>query len=364
MEAVAAGSHLPSLTSLRWFAASAVFLSHISALVLGTSLAGAWAIFGPQGAVGVSFFFILSGFVLGWADRPGDTWRAFYRRRVARIVPAYLVACLAGLVIAVWVAPLNGGGGGVLTNLLPMTLLQAWSADPYTYYAGNSVSWSLSVEVFFYALFPFVVRPILRLQPAGLLRLLAAAVAFAIALPLVLSPAHQDTGLGFWAIYINPSYRLAEFVAGIALAGLLRAGVRIRVPVAVAMLLAAEAYVLVNAVPMYASRVAVTIIPFCLLIFVCAQADVSGKWTGLRDRRLIKLGQWSFAFYLVHQLVLRVLEIHVPAPLDSSSGRLALALLGYGAATAVAYALFRLVEEPWERRIRRGRRVALPATAL
>ena len=195
------------------------------------------------------------------------------------------------------------------------------------------------------------------------MRLLAASVAFAIVLPLVLSPSHQDTGLGFWAIYINPSYRLAEFVAGIALAGLLRAGVRIRVPVAVAMLLAAEAYVLVNAVPMYASRVAVTIIPFCLLIFVCAQADVSGKWTGLRHRRLIKLGQWSFAFYLVHQLVLRVLEIHVPAPLDSSSGRLALALLGYAAATAIAYALFRLVEEPWERRIRRGRRVALPATA-
>src|SRR6476646_3467291 len=51
-----------------------------------------------------------------------------------------LVAGLAGLVIAVWVAPLNGGGGGVLTNLLPMTLLQVWSADPYTYYAGNSVS--------------------------------------------------------------------------------------------------------------------------------------------------------------------------------------------------------------------------------
>jgi peptidoglycan/LPS O-acetylase OafA/YrhL len=129
------------------------------------------------------------------------------------------------------------------------------------------------------------------------------------------------------------------------------------------MLLAVEAYVLVNAVPMYASRVAVTIIPFCLLIYVCAQADVAGGWTGLRHRRLIRLGQWSFAFYLVHQLVLRVLEIHVPAPLDGSAGRLAVALIGYGAATVIAYALFKLVEEPWERRIRRGRRVALPVPA-
>jgi peptidoglycan/LPS O-acetylase OafA/YrhL len=263
--------------------------------------------------------------------------------------------------VALWIAPLHGPSGGVLKNLLPLTLLQAWSSDPYTYYAGNSVSWSLSVEVFFYALFPFAVGPILRLERAGLLRLLGGAVALAIALPLVLSPVHQDTGLGFWAIYINPGYRLAEFAAGIALAGLLRAGVRIRVPVAVAMALAAEAYLLVNVVPMYASRVAVTIVPFCLLIFVCAQADLDGRRTGLRHRWLIRLGQWSFAFYLVHQLVLRVVEVHVPDVLDGTAGRLALALVGYAAATGIAYALFRLVEEPWEKRMRRGARPARTA---
>lgn len=235
-----------------------------------------------------------------------------------------------------------------------MTLLQSWSPDPYTYYGGNSPGWSLSTEVFFYALFPFVIRPILRLRRDGLLRLLGVAVVLAIMWPLVLSPVHQDAGIGFWAIYINPSYRLLEFVAGIALAGLLRAGFRVRVPVAVAMVLAVEAYMLVNLFPMYASRVAVTIIPFCLLIFVCAQADVLGSRTGLRHPWLIRLGQWSFAFYLVHGLVLRVVDIHIPDRLAGTGGRIALALLEYAAATAMAYLLFKLVEQPLERRIRHG----------
>jgi peptidoglycan/LPS O-acetylase OafA/YrhL len=273
------------------------------------------------------------------------------------------------VVVAQWVAPLNGAPGGVFRDLFPVTLLQAWSSDPYTYYAGNSVSWSLSVEVFFYALFPFVVRPLLRLGRSGLLRVLVLAVALAIAVPLLLRPAQQDSGLAFWAIYINPGYRLLEFGAGIALAGLLRRGFRVRIPVAIAMVVAVEAYLAANYVPVYASRVAVTIIPFCLLIFVCAQADASGGWTGLRRPVLVRLGQWSFAFYLVHQLLLRVIEGHVPARLGGRAGELAFVLGAYAAATAAAYLLFRLVEVPWERRVRGGRAraaepVRRPALAL
>lgn len=43
-----------------------------------------------QGRSGVTFFFVLSGFLLAWSARPGDRARSFYRRRFARIYPAYL----------------------------------------------------------------------------------------------------------------------------------------------------------------------------------------------------------------------------------------------------------------------------------
>lgn len=46
-----------------------------------------------EGRAGVSFFFILSGLVLAWVWQPGN---GFYRRRFARIYPAYVVGLIAG----------------------------------------------------------------------------------------------------------------------------------------------------------------------------------------------------------------------------------------------------------------------------
>lgn len=86
---------LDSLTGLRALAAAVVFLDHVPPLLSG-HLAGAESHIGVQGAIGVTFFFALSGLVLQWSARDRDTVRAFYRRRAARVYPAYAVACAAG----------------------------------------------------------------------------------------------------------------------------------------------------------------------------------------------------------------------------------------------------------------------------
>lgn len=62
---------------------------------------------------GVSFFFILSGFVLVWSFRSSDTPGEFYRRRFARIVPAYVAMC----VVALAVPPLTHNPIGSLHDL-------------------------------------------------------------------------------------------------------------------------------------------------------------------------------------------------------------------------------------------------------
>src|SRR5689334_3276648 len=99
-------ARLPSLTGLRFYAALLVFLSHV-ALPMATIRLIAddkveytllWLV-RPGGGLGVTFFFVLSGFILTWSARPSDTARAFWRRRAAKIIPSYLVAWVLAMVL-------------------------------------------------------------------------------------------------------------------------------------------------------------------------------------------------------------------------------------------------------------------------
>src|SRR5688500_12797828 len=77
-------SRLPSLTGARFIAAGLVFVFHATfAWPFASSGAQETSglLFSQGGYTGVTFFFILSGFVLTWAVRPGDTTPRFWRRR-------------------------------------------------------------------------------------------------------------------------------------------------------------------------------------------------------------------------------------------------------------------------------------------
>lgn len=68
---------LDSLTGLRFLAALAVFFYHTVTLCPPGIPKSVLSVVAAQGLVGVSFFFILSGFVLSWSHRPDDSPRAF-----------------------------------------------------------------------------------------------------------------------------------------------------------------------------------------------------------------------------------------------------------------------------------------------
>jgi peptidoglycan/LPS O-acetylase OafA/YrhL len=332
---------LDSLTGLRFFAAMAVFLHHATAY----QSSPAWAGFITNaGDNGVSFFFMLSGFVLAWSARDRDTVGRFYQRRAARILPLYWLAWLPGAIYAVVIDDAR------LINQIPSLLLvQSWYPQKDVHFAANSVGWSLSTELFFYLLFPFFFLLIKGLNKWVLAAILVGAVTVVIAVPLLLQPL-EPAGSGYWAIYLLPATRFFEFAAGVVLALLLRSGLRIRIPVAVAGLLAVTVSVGANWLPLYALLVAATVIPFVLLIGAAAESDMQGRRTLLTWGPIVKLGQWSFAFYLVHLLVLRVViamnehSLHLPW-----WGTTLVSLI---AGTALAAVLFEYVEKPLENRLR------------
>src|SRR5438309_5804134 len=139
---------LPSLTGLRWVAAFLVFAFHSSGY--GVLTTGWWHLT-RFGFVGVSFFFVLSGVVLTWSARPGQRTGQFYWRRFARVYPAHAVTAVVAILLYVVVMPPHKP---LWAGLLALLLLHAWPPVPVVNSAANGVSWSLSCEAFFYAVFP------------------------------------------------------------------------------------------------------------------------------------------------------------------------------------------------------------------
>ncbi|MGH3417733.1 MAG: acyltransferase family protein, partial [Actinocrinis sp.] len=93
---------LDSLTGLRFLAAALVFFFHGSIEFVFANQAtqhGYLTGAATAGFVGVSFFFVLSGFVLTWSARPNDRARAFWRRRFFKIAPNYVVTYVAALIL-------------------------------------------------------------------------------------------------------------------------------------------------------------------------------------------------------------------------------------------------------------------------
>ena len=343
------GSRLPSLTGLRFVAAFGVFGFHVAPYLVGTAHEVVGEPFG-QGSCGVSFFFILSGVVLTWSRRPTDTpWR-FYRRRFARIYPDYLAAWL----LTIAVIGYEGATYYLHAGALSLVLLEAWVPKTNLVEGWNGVSWTLSCEVFFYLVFPYIVgrieklrRP-LRLVPVLCLPTLTVGIVATVAYP------HADPQVLVWLLNFCPLIRICEFVIGISLAVALRRRSVPPVPLWAAGASFVAIYAVVSWSPLHWLVEPALIPAFVLFLVAAAQRDLRGRPTVWQWRPLVRLGERSYAFYLVHQLVIRVWakaehrHLKIASALTAVWWLVALLALSILAASI----LFRVVEVPFERRLR------------
>lgn len=348
-------SRLATLTSLRFFAALLVFSFHASELYASTSIGPTALQAGRHGNTGVSFFFVLSGFVLTWGYARVRDWPRFIARRLARIWPAHAVTWAGAIALAVvGVGTVRSIGG----TLLALPLLQAWVPDPDVSTAANGVSWTLSDELFFYALFPFVVGWFL-----GLARRRQATVAIGLLAAVAAIQAIGDLQPGYntwsWFGYFCPVGRLPEFLLGILLASWVRDRGRVGFGLAPAAALAAATYVAVTMIDPGKVGVSAVVPAFAVLILGGVAADVEPGRRGLRHPVLVRLGELSFAFYLVHQGTLKAVDRVLHASAEPSIAQAVFATaVGFALSLTAAWILWRLVEAPvydWARRRLRAR---------
>ncbi|NTX81023.1 acyltransferase [Serratia proteamaculans] len=347
--------NLTSLTGMRIFAALLVFLFHAS---LGKMLnpfedlqvANTYAlVFKNAGWLGVSFFFILSGFVLTWSANPQQSNRRFWLKRLGKIFPNHLVTWALMLV---FFRSYVSDSHAWLPNLF---LLSSWSNNIDIFVSVNQPSWTLCSELLFYLLFPAIFLIVRKLPPHWLLHalvalfLMLALTQFAIAQWVEGTPQLKEWPLSenqWWLAYNFPPFRLYEFAAGMIMARLLQAGRHIPLPLSGAVLLVLAAYVATYFVPFQYSLNLLTFIPLCLLITVAAQSDLAGTPTLINARLTVWLGEISFGMYMVHYLVLITAKQMMSGQLYGLTSSLLIILTCLLASLAGGYLLYRYIELP------------------
>ena len=202
-----------ALTTLRFFAALAIVFSHVATV---TGVPFAW-MSGVVLSQGVSFFFVLSGFILSLTYDKADLVRrrgSFYWARFARVYPLYVTSLLLAVSIRLWVLPHQGVTPWILCeNFLAEGLaIQSWF--PRGLWPLNGVDWSISAEAFFYAIFPFVKRSRIAFVAVGLAATAFVTLLFAFGTTFGLRPG-TDVGSFYRILAVNPLIRSLEFLLGV-----------------------------------------------------------------------------------------------------------------------------------------------------
>jgi peptidoglycan/LPS O-acetylase OafA/YrhL len=346
---------LPAVTGLRFYAAAWVVLFH--AHVLREHAPAPLRMLGALGYAAVPLFFVLSGFVLTWTyGRAFDEGRVplgrFFLARAARIYPLYLV----GLV---WMLALAWPALPPARPLYFLTLgLHIW--QPSWIWLANTPAWSVSVELFLYAAFPFLIvlvaggRSWLATR-GGLFTLIA--VAWAVS--FVPWMATRTEGLApSLALEVWPPQHLPELVIGMATARLamLEASERTArdgsalVMGAIVTLLGIAWSPLATEVPFALLHNGLLAPIFAALVFGLARGGRATR--PFSHPAIVKLGELGYAIYLL-QLPL-IQTIHRFWNFDEERG--ALLWVGYAsywlALVGISALAYRFVESPARAAIR------------
>nr|WP_296779031.1 acyltransferase [Rhodococcus sp. (in: high G+C Gram-positive bacteria)] len=391
---------LPSLTGARWWAALAVFVLH--ALVFlpvypfqKSELFAAIHRFIPMqlGAAGVTFFFVLSGFVIYWSFRPGSSIPRFYWRRVLKLYPTHLVAAIVFILAAS--VPLSRFVVWVPNIFLVHTWVPKWT----TVGGLNVPSWSLGAEILFYAAFPILLPLVIRIPtrrlwwaigaiflaivvlhtmyflfvegPKGIDNTFAprllpgdASPEFEIhASPAWFAQADIPVSPSYWLSYTFPLSRLPEFFLGVLAARLVREGLWTNIKLMIPVLALLASYAATWFVPVNYKMSALFIAPMTVLIATMAARDLAGIRGINSSRFMLWLGDISFAFYMIQfPVMVIVTRVFIGGNQFTLSGWLGWTLLSLALSIAAADAIFRWVDAPLMSRFS-GRRTRNRQTA-
>ncbi len=314
------------------------------------------------GYAGVGFFYILSGFILTYVYfsklRHGATnsvqVKRFYVARIAKLYPVHILTFFAALPLVLpaiqYIFPDHTKASFLGAALSNLSLTQSWVPSNSVNFSFNGVAWSISVEMFFYLLFPLAILLVSKYHRFFTIkRSIVVMIGLWATLVLLLAP--QQAVIDQWNFYIFPIMRLPDFIMGVLIGNIflrlrhsavatynlerIKHWTRLEV---LAMLMLVMGLLLGTLMPQ-PLRFAVWLMPFwSVLIFVYAQQR--GHLSRLLQwRPLVFLGEASFSFYMTHQLIIRYIY-------NLGLSKISTAIISLGVAVLVSSMVYLYVEEP------------------
>jgi peptidoglycan/LPS O-acetylase OafA/YrhL len=357
-----AAGFIPALDGLRGIAIILVMLHHFTHFEQTTGFDGPIGSVLAFGWTGVDLFFVLSGFLITGIllDTRGSEryFTTFYARRVLRIFPLYYLV----LVLTFVVLPKFPAVHALLTGQLGVPAAEQVDVPewPYWTYLTNvavaergfthgwvDVAWSLAIEEQFYLVWPLAVW----LCPPRLLAPLCAVIV--VAEPIARIYARAMDYKVVW-IFVLTWYRLDGLAIGALLALAHRRGLLPRLDRWVpAIAIACVAGLIVCAIlgghtwwwNRRMQQYGYTLIAFAggaMLVGAIAR-PADSLWPRMLSAGWLRaFGKYSYALYLIHLPVMRLVMEYVFNPAEYATlgmPRWIAQVLFYGAATAPAFAL-------------------------
>lgn len=337
---------LNSLTSFRFFAALLVYAWHVGFLTDYQT-----------GYIGVSFFYVLSGFILAYSYRTRLSFNktsisSFYVARIAKIYPLHVLTFFLSIPLLI-VSDVAASLKIFAAGIIHFFLMQSFVPSDGFVFNFNGVAWSISDELFFYAMFPLILFIFVK-SGIGKWKILITILSIWILVTGAMS--FHQASVDEWFAYIFPVVRIVDFIVGVGL-GLVFVSINNKKQVKVSggkfsffeaiSIILLILFIIASPLVTQSLRFSLYYLPVMgLIIFVFAfQKGFISKV--LSNKLLVFLGEISFGFYMFHNLVLRYLELF------NVSKSLSI-YLGLIITILISSFVYKYYEEPMRLKIRNG----------
>jgi peptidoglycan/LPS O-acetylase OafA/YrhL len=292
-----ASDEMLHLDALRFIASLGVFMHHAMEYSVPVTQRAHWNERTLGLALFVDMFFAISGFVIAYVYRDrivnARDYRLFMKRRVARLVPLHWLTLAISILF--WIAVMQIG---VRPDSVPSfearciaytaLLLHSFLRCGDHYF--NGVSWSISVEMMMYAVYPLFILFARSLRWGGLVL-----SGLLLAVTII-----SHGGFAFNWESVHPLLRgLIAFMAGTSLYELRG---KIRVPFASMATLILVVALLASMIFGAPHLISLAIVYFCLVAAIAADRNIPHKWAQL----LAPLGQLTYSIYMWHALIILI----------------------------------------------------------